>query len=489
MRQIAVLIACLVAMLGCDESEAQLLSGGAIAGGHVGTDAELSVVLVLVDDWGLDRDPNRGATGAWIPASTPGLDRLASEGKTFTYAYATPRCQPTRASLLQLAFQASDDGGTGMLGNASTLDYTRDSNLPALLQAAAAHSEVYEKRHLFEVGGGGVGDYAAASIGFDYFALSHSTTGLYWDDTYDAATYAEYVAAGPGYTTPPSTHDAAVAQVSNFFFGHMLARFAARDRTTRSLWAYLPWLVHIPMHDPYTPGSSSPGDCPGSTEDECEELMLQKLDDQIDMLLESVEASPTVVIVMGDNGSTNTPTGGKGTTYETGLRVPLYVWGRGVTSGTITDQVHAADVGATIADLLGITSYAGSDAIDGYSFAAQLGTHSCAFSGRCWSDRASDRGIVMSDDSGSPGPYRAYVQRDVAGYQLGRSRVGSPDPEVYLYDVSGYDGASGNPADLCGDDGVCTAAELDAAAETAYAALCAGLDAADSAGGAACPAL
>src|SRR5688572_4314129 len=59
------------------------------------TDARPNVVAVLVDDMvGTDI----GSYGSEIP--TPNLDALAGRGIRFTQFYATPRCSPTRSSLL-----------------------------------------------------------------------------------------------------------------------------------------------------------------------------------------------------------------------------------------------------------------------------------------------------------------------------------------------------------------------------------------------------
>ena len=60
-----------------------------------GTDARPNVVVVLVDDMGWS---DIGSYGGEIP--TPNLDALAARGVRFTQFYATPRCSPTRSSLL-----------------------------------------------------------------------------------------------------------------------------------------------------------------------------------------------------------------------------------------------------------------------------------------------------------------------------------------------------------------------------------------------------
>ena len=58
-----------------------------------------NVVIILVDDMGWS---DIGPYGSEIP--TPNLDTLAARGTRFTQFYSTPRCSPTRASLLTVVY-------------------------------------------------------------------------------------------------------------------------------------------------------------------------------------------------------------------------------------------------------------------------------------------------------------------------------------------------------------------------------------------------
>ena len=69
-----------------------------------------NVVVVLVDDMGWS---DIGPFGSEI--ATPNLDALAARGVRFTQFYATPRCSPTRASLLTGLY--SHQAGMGHLDN------------------------------------------------------------------------------------------------------------------------------------------------------------------------------------------------------------------------------------------------------------------------------------------------------------------------------------------------------------------------------------
>jgi len=69
-----------------------------------------NIVLILADDMGFS---DIGCYGSEIP--TPNLDRLAADGVRFTQFYNTPRCSPTRASLITGLY--SQQAGMGWLDN------------------------------------------------------------------------------------------------------------------------------------------------------------------------------------------------------------------------------------------------------------------------------------------------------------------------------------------------------------------------------------
>jgi arylsulfatase len=71
------------------------LGAGHAADARAQTTGRPNVVVILVDDMGWS---DIGAYGGEIP--TPSLDALAAAGVRFTQFYSTPRCSPTRASLL-----------------------------------------------------------------------------------------------------------------------------------------------------------------------------------------------------------------------------------------------------------------------------------------------------------------------------------------------------------------------------------------------------
>jgi arylsulfatase A-like enzyme len=93
-------------------------------------------------------------------------------------------------------------------------------------------------------------------------------------------------------------------------------------------------------------------------------MMLEALDVEIERLLASLPddvRDNTYVIFMGDNGSgrqTVRPpvlaTGAKGTMYQGGINVPLFVTGPGVAKGTSKALVNSSDMFLTILEMAGI---------------------------------------------------------------------------------------------------------------------------------------
>ena len=59
-----------------------------------------NVLLLIVDDWGIDRSPLDNQDPNAVLPKMPTLQSLAQSGVRFTKAYAQPLCSPTRATIL-----------------------------------------------------------------------------------------------------------------------------------------------------------------------------------------------------------------------------------------------------------------------------------------------------------------------------------------------------------------------------------------------------
>jgi arylsulfatase len=84
-----------LAVLATAAAVASVVASSAFRAASAQTDPRPNIILILVDDMGWS---DIGPYGGEIP--TPHLDALAARGVRFTQFYSTPRCSPTRASLL-----------------------------------------------------------------------------------------------------------------------------------------------------------------------------------------------------------------------------------------------------------------------------------------------------------------------------------------------------------------------------------------------------
>jgi arylsulfatase A-like enzyme len=117
-------------------------------------DARPNIIIILVDDMGWS---DIAPYGGEIP--TPNLDALAAHGVRFTQFYSTPRCSPTRASLLTGVYP--HQAGMGHLdnviheGSSGTTGHLNDRSvtIAEVLHAAGYFTAMSGKWHLGQQNG------------------------------------------------------------------------------------------------------------------------------------------------------------------------------------------------------------------------------------------------------------------------------------------------------------------------------------------------
>lgn len=292
-----------------------------------------NILLIIADDMGIDVTPGFGLDGA--KPVTPTLDSLRNAGITFTNCWAAPQCTPTRASIISGLYGIKtgvmdppgplDPEFTSIFNRAKDANLDYDMSVIGKWHLAGNNNLDHPEEH-------GVDHYAGLfSSGVeDYYEWTKITNGV-------SSTVTEY-------TTSHLT-DLAIDWVDN----------------QSDPWFL--WLAHAAPHSPL----QTPPEGLYTTEMVDNQTMffamIEAMDYEIGKLIHSLdenEKENTIVIFIGDNGTSNNvgtffPRGhNKGSIYEGGLRVPLIVSGKGVSREGETDEslIHAADLHMTILDLM-----------------------------------------------------------------------------------------------------------------------------------------
>ncbi len=368
----------------------------------VGMDVTTGMYPGLIDGLARQYGPsghNHSGAGAirGRQASTPVLDRFASQGMRFANVWAHPFCSPTRAALLTGLFAAK----TKVTTYADALSQNHASFVRQLKDEAGYSTAVFGKWHMAGLPGAPV-DYPGMKpkeAGFELFRGNlHAAITTYWEYDYqiqDGDTPADTwrTEAPPKRSLPgiaPTTY-APVVKIADAI-EWITAREAADPDKPWFAWVAFnlshatarqqPSAMCVPEADTLDPesysemkecggafGSSDTGSCSGEA---LMRAMTTSLDTVVGKLLEAVDALDrnTHVIYIGDNGTPmyNRPNldfidnmyitrqgRGKGTAYESGARVGMAVRGPGIAAGAQSDAfVHAADLFSTILELAGL---------------------------------------------------------------------------------------------------------------------------------------
>ncbi len=384
-----------------------------------GTPRRPNILLVIADDVGIDMTTHMypgmiddlvkkyGPSGLnhadyrkidGKPASTPVLDTFAKQGMRFANIWAHPFCSPTRAAMLTGLFAAK----TKVTTYADALSPNHTSFVRKLKDEAGYSTAIFGKWHMAGLPGKPV-DYPGMKpkqAGFDLFKGNlHAAIASFWDYDYqvqDANTPADQWRTEPMPTKSlpgiaPTTY-APVVKVADtlewitgqksknpdkpwfVWLAFNLAHTTARQQPSAMCVPNIDTLDAVSIKEMKECGGSFGSNTVGSCSGEAlMRAMTNSLDTIFGKLLDGVDALDpnTYVIFISDNGTPMygrpnldfidnmyiTRKGrGKGTAYESGVRVPMAIRGPQIAANTQNKGfTHVADLFSTILELAKLT--------------------------------------------------------------------------------------------------------------------------------------
>ncbi|MBI5834501.1 MAG: sulfatase-like hydrolase/transferase [Armatimonadetes bacterium] len=299
---------------------------------------------------GLSMDPRLPNAHSTL-SRTPNLAALAAAGMCFAQAYvASPRCTPSRTALVtginpaRLHMTFVNEGGEGKRRAGG--DNTRLLPPSPLMELPAGTQTVAHRLH--------AAGYASAHFG--KWHVGRSDPKLHGFDESDGAN----ANGGPDNVANPNPGQGQLLTERGLDF---MARSAAARRPF-----YLQ-LDHYGGKDPADVRPQTWADVAGRSDGRFKDkdlgnaAVMEDVDTMIGLVLAKVEAlglaGNTYVVYLADHGTPgpNQPlSGGKGTLWDGGLRVPLIVRGPGIAAGSrCAARVTNCDLMPTVLELAGVT--------------------------------------------------------------------------------------------------------------------------------------
>jgi arylsulfatase A-like enzyme len=321
-----------------------------------------NVVLIFIDDMGYGDIGPFGVEGI----ETPNLDRMATEGRTFTdFCVSTAVCSASRAALLTGCLHRRV-GISGALfpGNDYGLDPSEET-IAELLKQKAYATAAFGKWHL-----GHHPRYLPVNQGFDeYYGLPYSND--MWPPTYGHDEPSTDPKKNRRYPPLPMIEGTTVvdADVTAGDQKQLTTQYTERatefirDHSDEPFFVYLPHsMVHVPLYVSDKFAGKSERGLFGDVVMEIDWSVGQVLDTLDELQL----SENTLVIFTTDNGpwlnfgnhaGTAGPLReGKGTSWEGGVRVPTVMrWPGRIPANTSSDVFASTiDILPTIATIAGV---------------------------------------------------------------------------------------------------------------------------------------
>ena len=304
-----------------------------------------NILLIIADDLG--KDAINGYTEGNIKPNTPNIDAIRNNGLTFNNLWVYPTCTPTRASII-----------TGKYGYRTGVKWASDELDPSEVTIQKYISDETNNRYSSAIIGkwhlsGTNTSLNPESFGIDYYSgLFRGAVNDYyqWQLTEDGVG-----AIQTDYITETFT-DLSIDWV---------------DEQSKPWFLWLAYNApHTPFHAPPT-SMHSQGNLPEYEEglDPIPYYMaaIEAMDFQIGRLLSSMpdeKRDNTIVVFLGDNGTPNeaaqspySSSTAKGTLYQGGINVPMFISGKGVSRmGTDDNLITSSDLFATMAEIAGVNT-------------------------------------------------------------------------------------------------------------------------------------
>ena len=295
--------------------------------------AKPNVVIIFMDDMGYGDIGCYGAT----KQKTPHLDRMAAEGMKLTSFYAAPVCSVSRAQLLTGCYGVRIDvPGVYGPGSAQGLNPS-EATIAERLKDLGYATMCIGKWHV-----GDQPEFLPTKQGFDgYFGIPYSND-------------MQLKSTATGQRVTPLLRDDKVAELlTDEQQSRIVERYtdeAVGFITANKDKPFFLYLPHTAIHTPIYPGEKFRGKSSNGRVGDWIEEVDWSTGRVLDTLRELKLAENTLVVFTSDNGpwlikgadsgSSGPLRGGKGSTWEGGVRVPTVAWWPGkIAAGSSADAI------------------------------------------------------------------------------------------------------------------------------------------------------
>jgi len=330
------------------------------------------ILLIMADDIGIE---GFGCYGG-EDYNTPNIDQLASTGLRFTHAYAQPLCTPTRLEIMTGRENHRNWKYFGVLPpEEKTFGHMMQGFGYKTCIAGKWQLQSYDPPEFPNAEQRRGSGMHPRDAGFDEYSLFHS---LHTEDK--GSRY-----ANPTFLRNGQLYESLDGQYGEDLSVQFILDFMKRHQEASTFVYYPMALPHWPMVP--TPASDTWKTPSKRLEENTRYFpdMVEYMDQLIGRLLAGMDQlgirDETLILFYSDNGTDRRIqsnfrgqriNGGKNTTAQTGIRVPLIAhWKGGIRPGLQSQLVEASDFLPTLASLAGKPVPEGWQ-IDGVSFAHQL---------------------------------------------------------------------------------------------------------------------